>query len=1317
MRSEVLQISANQIIQQILLILLRENIICSHVVKALVDFIDSQPNASNLYSNIRIKPFSFLVKMQQIYLLGALFYMLNSADSTNHLVGPKLKADITFQLNFHSIDETKLIDEISFLSLVVCVQKKTKPAHYEDILDKCTKMIKSTRLVSIFGWQLAALLAPFLNESNNEYILFFINKLFVDLQANQGIKHIYENFLARFFSSDGFHNIDLKIKDSILGQLLELPRNYIDSTLATEFLSFASFQSPVYKILEHKGATKNINFLLKVRKNFQNLEDYLFYKLIKHTLNILDTHFSAVFTTPDKSNEIFIVYAKYFTKVICIHGSVLNDADMNDCFNVFFDLCKEKSPTLCLICSVKIYNLNRISPKELKKIFKLFDQLLETITMDTLVIMVESLLILSPSIIRVEDISKGRSIFDKLYGFIFLYNLPEHIIHFLLLYCINLGYKSTMPFYPDVVSIVMKYIQSDIFNPKFAWLCFKIIRLLSQHIYTAAELSFFYQYALKLQYHCRNLIYSIHDWLDSKKKLTSESDEEWFTKSADKYSPITLSSSSFYDFLEKNETNSFIYGDIDSNNKENIEKDQDLVDLNEINDYLYNENPNLTEKIILDIADRLIKIFMSYPPLNSVNIKNITNFGIKTMILKYQMLLYALKKPDDHKRLLFSIVKYIIIYSTSKCIIKGFCDIIDKSVMCSSILLLDNSIFDNNLYDKFSPQLQLLLLENLKPEGEIEEKCRLKTLKYLRVHFKSFGYSNMSRLILSNCAVPANLGSLLDEILLGKGFEIENNETYHHLDSNTITFFKNINHLVKALNNGKQESTEQLNELEMFNFDYQKNYPNLSLMQNNGMREYIKRTFEPFLLNSDIYPKQVTSGVMKHFLQFINWNIEKNSDSITIKIILELLKDLNKGGKNCKDMVEFWLTTVALSQFMIEIVVKKPESLLTCFKDVLLSSENNKSLDEVNLNYLVDQFIKKHIDSMLKTLSIGISSSSNHVMQFLLRIIKVLLEYEDHIYLEVSHYLLKIDQAHWINVIPQLMICLKSKNKVIVTIITEIITNSAKDYPEPFVTALIATKSSNPMMAETIDCILYNIEIHDPFVVGFYSKFIEDISRIGNSKYKQAKLLLQDLHKTLGEKKQKTELMLHLNKLNKLLNSEFVTLNEQAFITKYRSNLEQILRQGASFLNNGNITLYNQEGSSQNHNNLGLSSIDKYLKNIESLIKKIVAYEAGRPYYNLYDCTKWLMNVDWSMMVMPGTKYWEPGMEKVFIKSIRPNAKVFMSKRRPCVVTFVGTDDKEYNYIIKYDEDLRQDERIMQFFDLINSFIKENEELYAHRFL
>jgi len=68
-----------------------------------------------------------------------------------------------------------------------------------------------------------------------------------------------------------------------------------------------------------------------------------------------------------------------------------------------------------------------------------------------------------------------------------------------------------------------------------------------------------------------------------------------------------------------------------------------------------------------------------------------------------------------------------------------------------------------------------------------------------------------------------------------------------------------------------------------------------------------------------------------------------------------------------------------------------------------------------------------------------------------------------------------------------------------------------------------------------------------------------------------------------------------------------------------------------------------------------------------------------------------------------------------------PRLKVIESKQRPRKLTIIGSDGLEYSFLLKGHEDLRQDERVMQLFGLVNTLLATDDQttqknLNIHRY-
>jgi len=72
--------------------------------------------------------------------------------------------------------------------------------------------------------------------------------------------------------------------------------------------------------------------------------------------------------------------------------------------------------------------------------------------------------------------------------------------------------------------------------------------------------------------------------------------------------------------------------------------------------------------------------------------------------------------------------------------------------------------------------------------------------------------------------------------------------------------------------------------------------------------------------------------------------------------------------------------------------------------------------------------------------------------------------------------------------------------------------------------------------------------------------------------------------------------------------------------------------------------------------------------------------------------------------------YEADGAEIVKIHSFASMLTVIGSKQRPKKLSIFGSDGKEYPFLLKGHEDLKQDERMMQLFGLVNALLSKDSE-------
>jgi FKBP12-rapamycin complex-associated protein len=79
-------------------------------------------------------------------------------------------------------------------------------------------------------------------------------------------------------------------------------------------------------------------------------------------------------------------------------------------------------------------------------------------------------------------------------------------------------------------------------------------------------------------------------------------------------------------------------------------------------------------------------------------------------------------------------------------------------------------------------------------------------------------------------------------------------------------------------------------------------------------------------------------------------------------------------------------------------------------------------------------------------------------------------------------------------------------------------------------------------------------------------------------------------------------------------------------------------------------------------------------------------------------------------LAVPGT--YHPGRPIIRILSFDPVLHVLQTKKRPRRMTLKGSDGNSYMYLLKGHEDIRQDERVMQLFGLVNTLLDNDSESF-----
>ncbi|KAH9164927.1 hypothetical protein AeNC1_018607, partial [Aphanomyces euteiches] len=162
-------------------------------------------------------------------------------------------------------------------------------------------------------------------------------------------------------------------------------------------------------------------------------------------------------------------------------------------------------------------------------------------------------------------------------------------------------------------------------------------------------------------------------------------------------------------------------------------------------------------------------------------------------------------------------------------------------------------------------------------------------------------------------------------------------------------------------------------------------------------------------------------------------------------------------------------------------------------------------------------------------------------------------------------------------------------------------------------------------------------------------------------------------------------------KLDSIGMEEVPTLREVAFYQSFARDLQQ----AKAWTDRYQLTLNTDD----------LSQAWDIYYNVFNRIKKQMA---NLTTLELANVGPKLLSVSSLSLAVPGT--YKAGVPIIRIQSFGPQLTVLTSKQRPRKVVMNGSNGKSYTFLLKGHEDLRQDERVMQLFGLINTLLANDSD-------
>lgn len=366
------------------------------------------------------------------------------------------------------------------------------------------------------------------------------------------------------------------------------------------------------------------------------------------------------------------------------------------------------------------------------------------------------------------------------------------------------------------------------------------------------------------------------------------------------------------------------------------------------------------------------------------------------------------------------------------------------------------------------------------------------------------------------------------------------------------------------------------------------------------------------------------------------------------------------------------------------------------------------------------------IKSFVTAISLGTKRWSASVQQDMLNFLTCLFKYGEQpaIASLINDCIHSVPIETWLGVLPQLLARIHIKNPSIRSVLHPLLVRLGEKHPQALMYPLsVLLKSPVRERKNAAEVLMNSLRSHS-------SALVEEALMVSSELIRVAILWLETWHEGLEEASRlyfgegNIPAMLDLLlPLHEKIEKGAETLKEADFITAFGQDLNKAHEHIKDYMR-----LMSEGGKSTPTstyagatNGYGLSS-DQHILHIEEAETALnktwdIYYKVFRHInkqfpaltkLELSDCSPALSKLRSLELGIPGS-YRVDGSYIRIQKFVR-NVQVITSKQRPRKITLRGSDGKDYVFLLKGHEDLRQDERVIQLFGLVNALLEGDRQ-------
>ncbi|KAJ3318282.1 phosphatidylinositol kinase- protein kinase tor1, partial [Blyttiomyces sp. JEL0837] len=342
------------------------------------------------------------------------------------------------------------------------------------------------------------------------------------------------------------------------------------------------------------------------------------------------------------------------------------------------------------------------------------------------------------------------------------------------------------------------------------------------------------------------------------------------------------------------------------------------------------------------------------------------------------------------------------------------------------------------------------------------------------------------------------------------------------------------------------------------------------------------------------------------------------------------------------------------------------------------------------------QILIMHVVPSVEGFFHSIALSKGNSLQDTLRLLTLWFKYgyQQDISLKIGEGFNSVTIDTWLQVIPQLIARIHSPSSHVRRLIHQLLSDVGKEHPQALVYSLtVASKSQSIPRKKAALAIMDKMRLHSALLVEQALLVSQELIRVAILWHEMWHEGLEEASRLYFGDQNVEGMFATLEPLHNMLERGPETLREISFNQAFGRDLQEALDWCKKYKRTQNLNDLNQAWDLYYH---VFRRINKQLPPLTTLELQYVS-------------PKLLAARDLDLAV-PGT--YKSGDPIVKIAYFIPTLTVITSKQRPRRLSIKGSDGQEYQFLLKGHEDLRQDERVMQLFGLVNTLLATDSETF-----